>query len=253
MSANSRRDPRYDDVRDRAVWKWLGASGLIVFIFVFILLPVRQMEPRPNNRCRDNLKLIALALHEYHERYGSLPPPNLADANGTPIHSWRVLILPFLDEAPLYRRYRFDQPWDGPENSKLLAEMPMPYRCPNHDREDIDTWATIYVAPVGNGTVFPPNGTVRFDDVTDGMGSVLMVVEDSRVAVPWMSPLDVTPEDYITHMKALSGAVANDHGHTGGQHALFVDGSVRFIRGDLDPALLRKLLMVSDGEPVGEF
>ena len=70
-------------------------------------------------RCPNNLKQIAIALQSYHDEYGSLPPPYVAAADGQPMHSWRVLLLPFLECEPLYRQYRFDEPWDGPNNRKL--------------------------------------------------------------------------------------------------------------------------------------
>ena len=71
-------------------------------------------------QCSTRLKQIDLALHEYENRYHSFPPAYIADRNGKPMHSWRVLILPFLDETDVYNRYDFNEPWDGPNNRKLL-------------------------------------------------------------------------------------------------------------------------------------
>ena len=104
-------------------------------------------------QCANNLKQIGLALHAYHERYGVLPPAYVADANGRPMHSWRVLLLPFLEQQSLYDWYDFREPWDGPHNIKLLNNTPSCYICPS--RLSYPTTVTSYVAITGPGTMFP--------------------------------------------------------------------------------------------------
>ena len=97
-------------------------------------------EPRENSRrfqCSANLYLIALALHKYHDVYKAFPPAYVADASGKPAHSWRVLILPFLGQEPLYKRYAFDEPWDGPTNRALLTSSPIFYQCPSRQAKDV--------------------------------------------------------------------------------------------------------------------
>src|SRR5678816_1789236 len=103
----------------------------IIAVLIALLLPAVQSarEAARRSQCKNNLQQIGLALHNYHELCGSFPPAYFTDESGRPIHSWRVMILPQLDEMGLYSRYRWDEPWDGPNNSKLLSEMPAVYRC----------------------------------------------------------------------------------------------------------------------------
>ena len=75
--------------------------------------------------CKNNIKQIALALLMYEQAHGSFPPAYTADADGTPLHSWRVLILPYIEQQRLYDQYDFDEPWDGPNNSQLHGMMPV--------------------------------------------------------------------------------------------------------------------------------
>src|SRR5262245_23505539 len=75
-------------------------------------------------RSFNNLKQIGLALHAFHDVHQHLPPAFVTGPDNRPWHSWRVLLLPFIDQAALYTRYKFDEPWDGPGNRTLLYEMP---------------------------------------------------------------------------------------------------------------------------------
>src|SRR5579863_9248252 len=106
----------------------------IIAILVSLLIPATQQarEAARRSQCKNNLKQIGLALHNYHDAFGSFPPAFVADANGKPMHSWRVLILPYLDQLPLYKEYNFSEPWDGPNNSRLLNRMPPAFSCPSH-------------------------------------------------------------------------------------------------------------------------
>ena len=109
---------------------------------------------------------ILLALHNYHSEYNALPPAYVADANGKPMHSWRVLILPYMEQSALYNRYKFNEPWNGPNNITLLNSMPSIFACPS--RFSNPTNLTSYVAVTGPGTMFPapgrPNSTMSRTD-----------------------------------------------------------------------------------------
>ena len=74
--------------------------------------------------CSNNLRQIAIALTNYSSVHGCLPPAYIPDKNGKPKHSWRVLILPFVEQKALYKRYNFDEPWNGPNNRKLAGRRP---------------------------------------------------------------------------------------------------------------------------------
>ena len=104
-------------------------------------------------QCSNHLKQIGLALQNYHDAYGSFPPAYMADADGKPIHSWRVLILPYLEQKALYDKYSFDEPWDGPNNSQLHEAAISAYICPS--RPGNSRTDTSFVAVVGAQTAWP--------------------------------------------------------------------------------------------------
>ncbi len=152
--------------RPRALFE-VCAVIMLGMCLISMLTPSVSTARRPSRRshCRNNLKQIGLALHYYHDEYKSFPPAYIADENGRPIHSWRVLLLPYLDETALYKAYHFDEPWNGPNNMKLAESAPRVFQCPAD--EDISQ-ATSYVAVVGANTAWPGTEPVRIKDVTDG-------------------------------------------------------------------------------------
>ena len=81
-----------------------GIVMLIGLVAVALLLPSvrRAREPARRSQCKNNLKQIWLALHNYHDEYQAFPPAYTVDAEGQPLHSWRTLILPYMDQKPLY-------------------------------------------------------------------------------------------------------------------------------------------------------
>ena len=147
--------------------QWLLATFplLVLLAVVGHLLPtVSSGSPSKRIMCSSNLKNIAQFLLDYHHRKGAFPPAYVADKNGRPMHSWRVLILPDVDPN-LYAQYRFDEPWDGPNNSKLASLAENPFRCPS-DVGDGSEHETSYVVVVGPKTAFPGDKCVALSDIT---------------------------------------------------------------------------------------
>jgi hypothetical protein len=94
-------------------------------LFGLIAFPIAQA--RRERLWRTNLKEIAMAMHNYHDTYGCLPPAYVPDGDGKPLHSWRVLLLEMMpnpEAQRLYEQYDFDQPWDSPKNLGLAKQMP---------------------------------------------------------------------------------------------------------------------------------
>src|SRR5690606_3819964 len=124
--------------------------------------------------CRNNLAAIGMALHNYESDNGCLPPPFLRDDNGRAAHSWRVLLLPYFADPEtdaVYAEYDFDEPWDGPNNHELADRIPRYYQCPSA----VGLGETSYQAVVGTGYLFDAATVVRFNDITDGMSSTIML------------------------------------------------------------------------------
>ena len=233
-------------------------GGVLLFggILVALLLPAVQSarEAARRAQCTNNLKQIALAMHNYHDTYMSLPPAVTADEDGRPMHSWRVAILPFIEHAPIYDMYDRDLPWDDP-NNQVLASMPIPvYQCPSDPT--VGTSASCeanYVMVVGKGTLGgEPNEAVRFRDIEDGTSNTILAIEVGGSGISWMEPRDVTVEEAIAFITNPSASQFMQF-HPGGVNVAMADGSVRFISETIDPEQLRALLTRDDGQAVGEF
>jgi hypothetical protein len=202
-------------------------------------------EAARRSQCTCNLCQIKLALHNYHEVYKSLPPAYIADASGTPMHSWRVLILPFMEQSALSNQYDFSEPWNGPNNLKLLKSMPSNFACPS--RFSNPTNLTSYVAITGPGTMFPGAGSVKFADITDGLSNTLMVVEVANMNIPWTAPWDhdVRTMSFRINDPKRPSISSN---HPGGANIVLGDASTRFMHESISRDNLRALITIAGGE-----
>lgn len=142
-------------------------------------------DPAP--RCANRLKAINIALQNYHQEYGTYPPAISRNAEGEPMHSWRVLILPFMEETELYELYDFSQPWDSKDNKRLLRTMPDVYSCPHVS----DSGSTPFLAIVGDGMAWSETGAVKLSDFSDGLENTILLMEVPDKAVPWTKPADL--------------------------------------------------------------
>ncbi len=174
------------------VWQ-LAIAAVVVAIFLAIVLP-GFVEPKFQRRqvCIGNLQTIGRALQQYRDAYGSFPPAYIADAQGRPMHSWRVLILPQLEREDLYQRYDFNQPWNSAHNLELADQMPLLYACPLNGRKNRTN--TEYVAAVGPHYAFAPSGAPQTpDQIADGATGTIMIMEWVDSGVCWLEPRDGPP------------------------------------------------------------
>ncbi|RMF40049.1 MAG: DUF1559 domain-containing protein [Planctomycetota bacterium] len=231
---------------------WIGAAIIAATFFaacIYLFWPSLQalQEQHDRTACLQNLRRIARALRAYEETHGSLPPPIVYDANGKPLYSWRVLILPFLGENALYAQFNRDEPWDSDDNASLLSRSPSVFTCP--DADDPMSGKTDYVLLTGKGTLFPPSGPLSIDDITDGAAATLLVVESRNIKTSWTEPGDVD----VSRLNRQIGSVGpNSIGgyHDNGAAAAFADGSPAWLPRDLDPILLDALITPQGGEQV---
>lgn len=216
--------------------------------------PLVYMHPRTpghRNMCTNNLKHIGLALLNYNDVFGCFPPAYITDANGKPMHSWRVLILPFIEQQSLYKRYDFNEPWDGPNNALLAKEMPAIFRCPS-DKANPGT-LTDYVAIVGPETIWQANRGTTFDEITDSFSNTIAVVEAAGLGVNWMEPRDLPFSAVANGINPKQGP-AMASGHPNSIIALFADGHTQTIQQNIPRKLLRAICTKDGCEEIeGDF
>jgi hypothetical protein len=189
----------------------------------------------------NNLKQLALAMHSYHDANGTFPPHAVYSKDGKPLLSWRVLLLPYLEENKLYEEFKLDEPWDSEHNKKLLEKMPKLFACPAAKAGPPDT---VYQAFVGPGAGFEGKKGLKITDYTDGTSNTIMFVE-AATAVPWTKPEDL-PFDPAKPLPKLGG-------HSkGGFNASLFDGSVRFISNSVKAETLKAAITRNGGEVLGD-
>lgn len=198
----------------------LAGVGLIACLAIFPSRQPSRVDGRLSS-CMLSLKAVALALHNYHEDYGSFPPVVVRDNEGQPMHSWRALIFPYLDGGNYYAQYDFAQLWNSPSNldfaEKVLTGQTSYYQsC--HCQARRPESETVVLAVTGADTAWPPDRCVSLGDVTDGHDSTFFLVAVSHSGIGWFEPRDISLED-----------VPKTSAHGDGVHAGLVDGSVHFL------------------------
>ena len=211
-------------------------SEVPISSIVSALMATRKAADR--SQSANNLKQIALAFHMFESANRKFPH---STKSPDPSHkhpvSWRVMILPFMEQKALYNLYRFDEPWDGPNNSKLLSMVPIQYR---HPEAPAGSTNTPYLAITGEEAMFQPSKETLPSDVRDGLANTIMVVE-SKSTIPWTKPDDLA---YASDKPLPVVGGFFDEGF----HAAFGDGSVRFISKTIAESVLRALMTARGGE-----
>jgi len=223
----------------------LNATSFMLFfvmgMMIALLLPAVQAarEAARRMQCTNYERQIGLAFHNYHDTYGALPPLYTVDEEGNPLHSWRVLILPFIEQQHLYSQIRLDEPWDSTHNRQFHDRMPLIYKCPSNPGQGCSYSA------IAGGAFNPaksPGSVVglKFGDVSSGLSNTVAIVE-VRESFNWMDPTaDVTLEEFVQEIRAGSW-------HSGGMNVLFLDGSARFISSGQSQEFLRQLALPCGG------
>ena len=228
------------------LWAMAGASVLFAAIYWvgnFARASANQAT------CSNNLKQLAIALQNYHDTFGSFPPAYIADEQGRPMHSWRILIMPFLESSILYSEYRFDEPWNGPNNRLLHARMRRTFHCPSDTTQGAPM--TNYVVVVGPETAFPGNGCVSLDQIADGPANTLLVVEVHNSGIHWLEPRDLSFAQMARKINSPAGQGISS-AHSGSAQAAFADGHIQILPNTLPAAEVRGLLTIAGGKTVNQ-
>jgi hypothetical protein len=218
----------------------LAATG------VGLLLPAVQKVRMSAGRAQssNNLKQIALAVHTYHDVYDHFPQ-DITDKNGKPLLSWRVAILPFIEQQQLYMQFKLDEPWDSEHNKKWSQIAVKVFMSPTAV-PPTPPGMTHYKAFVGPGTVFEPGKPIKFADVTDGLSNTILAMESGE-AIPWAKPGDI-PYDPKKPLPKL-----NLQGVPSIVLVAMCDGSVRAVDvSKVSEQTLRNAITRNDGNPLGK-
>jgi hypothetical protein len=207
-----------------------------------------------------NLAQLELALRNYESTYGLLPPAAITDANGKPLLSWRVAILPFIEQEGLYKQIKLDKPWDGPDNRRFNSLRPSIFLCPSRT-EDEKNGFTDYAAVVGPRTLFPGGGKARKrSDIRDDPASTLVVVESMNSQINWMEPRDLDWDRMSFRLNDDSRPSISSKHHYGsypGPHVIAAGARaspdnqvVASLGGSIAPEDVKALLIIDDSNNV---
>jgi prepilin-type processing-associated H-X9-DG protein len=228
----------------------LGIGGVLCAgILAALMIPAFQSAKAAAQRMQssNNLKQIALAFHNYESTYKRLPPAVQVDAEGKPSRSWRVTLLPYLEQSNLYQQYQMDQPWDSPANQVISNTSILTYKNP----ADLTAGPleTSYMVITGPGTLFDNDRGTSFAEVTDGLSNTILAVEVVGTGVKWTEPKDLDIKTMIFKINA-GGANAIGSPFRGGANVAMGDGSVKFLSDKMLEATLRAMVTRNGGETV---
>jgi hypothetical protein len=246
-------------IKPRAPW-WIRLPGWILYPAVIlslgcciIVLPcsVTIRDGEGWIRSAASLQRIGLALQNYHEVNGHLPPAVVTSKDGKPLYSWRVTLLPYFEEMSLYKQFKQDEAWDSPHNRRLAETTPRCYQ-PALGGDD-PPGLTRYQVLVGPGTAFERPG-LSWADFPKGRAKTLLVVE-AKDPVPWSKPADLVyePDKPVPRMNGPFGKPVHflcyEVWKRPGFNACFADSTTRFIHDKTDEKTLRRLI-TRDAEEV---
>ncbi|PQO30264.1 DUF1559 domain-containing protein [Bremerella cremea] len=251
----------------------MSAKAIVLLVFTVVVLavfsvmcgrPFLQWRERALRvACANQLKQIGMALHNYHDTYGVFPP---AQMDG---HSWRVRLMPFLEQSDYIERYRFDEPWNSPWNRELEIK-PGPdklgnmvggeqatgiryavayhhWQCPS-DQDAASSHAS-YLMPVGPHAFGRKEGGLKWEDITDDTATTIAVAEIDSHEIEWLEPQDFDVETMSMLLNDPEQTSLSSH-HPTGVWVVFCDGSVDGLSPDLPPEVLRAMITVDGGEKI---
>ncbi len=222
--------------------KWL-LRVLPVVLAGVVAAPATAADDPPTRKelliSQNNLKQIALAFHGFHDANNAFPG-NIMSKDGKPLLSWRVAILPYIEQDQLYKLFKLDEPWDSDNNKKLIEKMPKLYAPVRGKAKAGETFYQIFV---GKDALFTEKGPqYKIDNIPDGTSNTALVVEAGE-PVTWTKPADL-PFDQKKDLPKLGGLFDGEF------HVGLCDGSVMRVKKDFDAQEMKNLIMPADGNVI---
>lgn len=210
------------------------------------LVEVMKGITRLQNRQEHLAQLAAIVrgCHAYEEAHKTLPATANYDNDGKPLLSWRVHILPHMNQRNLYRLFRLDEPWDSAHNRKIASHLPACYFAADASETNRERGKTVYVRPTGKRTLFDGEAALKYGEIHDGTVNTVMVLRTSDDnAVVWTKPTDwkFDPE----HPREGLGLKQGED-----LEIATVDSTTHVLRGDITDDQLRNLIDPQDGNIV---
>lgn len=249
----------------------LGLAGILLLLAPAL---VQETEAARRSVCANRLREISQAIRQYRDVFGDWPPVYTVDEQGKPLHSWRVLILPYLNDnanSRFYQEIRLNEPWDSPFNRQFHRKIPPVYRCPSLRTQlnRTNTSQNSTANTTGSSMIFAEKNcsysaiasgrdfcgadkslwTPQSDDVSlniktanDSDFSNRILIVERKEPVNWMEPdKELGWETAIRGINAVSGGLGSFH--PGGMNAAMADGSVRCLAEVIDPRVLQLMIL----------
>jgi hypothetical protein len=237
----------------KANWglRLIGIFFALAITSVAAIIAIPQIERHRyfsrRNTCQTNLQKIGTALADYERKHGSLPPAYTTATDGTRLHSWRVLILPFLNQADLYSQFDLTKPWDHPHNLAVAKRNPMPscYRCPSSKGNRI---STTYAAIVDENSSIQSDRGRFLEEITDDHSQTILIVElGTKANLSWTEPRDLNCDDFIELIREPESI------HIFDKQVLMLDLRVQELNEDTPEEKLRAYTTVAASDETSEY
>lgn len=228
----------------------VGGAPMSAPVLVGLLLPAVQSARQAARRTQamNNARQIVLAILVHESVKRRLPAPAICDKEGKPLLSWRVAMLPYLEEQGLYNQFRLNEPWDSEHNKKLVPLMPPVFQDPGLP-EQAGGGLTTFQVLRGEKSAFPKDAEgLQLGAISDGTSKTIAVVEVSgERAVPWTKPEDLA----FDPDKPFDG-LGTDRRPGGLFIAAFLDGHVETLSPDVPPEVLKAMVTRAADDRVPE-
>jgi hypothetical protein len=243
-------------------WNVFVTILLLMFVFCTLCccgLPTISCAREAARRaaCFNNLKQLGVALWNYQDANKHLPLAHTKDAQGKLLHSWRTMILPYMEWQPLFNQLNMNEPWNGPNNQKLTSTRINTFQCLSAEIKPRSNY-TNYIVITGPDTLWPEDRPGNLKDIPDGVGNTILAIETPQTDIPWAEPQDMTVQEMADWLDSRSPErIFSWHGHsTDGMYlsegtvlnVLFADGTVRSCSKSCLKKNLRALVTPNGGE-----